>query len=91
MLGEAIADIHHPPKIGQGSTAEDDINRLASAEEVAIVTDNGLTAPEENKVPEVDRQDETGEPSAVPVTDAQTTQEDDFHQANRVSYQPINM
>ena len=54
-------------------------NSVVIAEEVASVTDNDHTAPKENEVPEVDRQDETGEPSAVPVTDAQTTQEEDFH------------
>ena len=79
VLGEAIADIPRPPKIGQGSIVEDDINSVARAEEAASVTDNDHTAPEENEVPEVDREDETGEPSAVPVMDAQTTQEEDFH------------
>ena len=79
VLGEAIADIPRPPKVGKGSTDQDDINSVASAEEVASVTDNDHTAPEENEVPEVGRQDEAGEPSAVPVTDVQTTQEEDFH------------
>ena len=85
VLGEAIADIPRPPKVGKGSTDQDDINSVASAEEVASVTDNDHTTPEENEVPEVDnevpevdRQDEAGEPSAVPVTDVQTAQED-FH------------
>ena len=76
---EAIADIPRPPKIGQGSTVEDDINSAGSAEEIASETDNDHTAPKENEVPELDRQEETGEQSAVPVTNTQTTQEKDFH------------
>ena len=54
-------------------------NSAGSAEEIASETDNDHTAPKENKVPEVDREDETGEPSAVPVANAQKTQDDDFH------------
>ena len=79
VLGECVADIPRPPKIGNGSTDDEETDSAAS-EVVANVTDNN-TAP----VPDdahiaiiVDRQDEPGTSSQVPVMNMQERLDESF-------------
>lgn len=78
VIRECLADILCPLKIGKGSTADEDINRVASEDVIANVIDNNHIAPETEERPSIDRQEETGESPSVPVTNEQETQEEDF-------------